>query len=673
MPKNYNFYNFYKNQKIRKILKIQKIQKISKSQKDFKKNKKIEIFYFFFNNKMSKYIEDENILELRQLLEEANLKALKIEEEANLKALKIEEEANLKIRKIEEASNLEALKNKKEANEIKKKYKQLEFKYEAVTEEKDLLKEENETIKEGYEKLEIQQKISNEGKIFLSAIFNGLPEIKFDKFNKSTSQMKNPNLVTTSNRKEIKKMIISHFKIKKHLNINEERLDLIDSKFFSKNNIYTKKFVHFSSENSIQRLINDYMTDIFDIMQRLNYLACYDTTSIITAISKEEMEKHNIPDVTIVKTRELNPVLPIEIKIPPEGDVDILNNKKVIGQLYDYMLSIKSFYNKKKVFGILTTLKGWRFLWLPNEEEIDLKDRTVYITETYDISHPDLAKIIISVIIRALESEFYSVKIFDSLRNYIEYSSRGCRWKRISEDHIEDLEDNINFNIYNDCSSEDVLTYTIFKFFQTGPQTQTSLIINENGSIGVLKQFYEKTNIDNEENLEGYKNFENESSLWGEIYNIKTCIKTINGNPSFIMPLIFTFETKFNKKTDKTDVFLQTDLRKIFTYEGAISAELPSSLNKFTCYIDKYTNDIDIINIAEKAIKKFSKKGYLHTDLKWDHIGLLPVLGTKGNIIKMKPVLIDLQYVEECNPKEAKRIMLERLERMKGGDYNIIN
>ena len=590
---------------------------------------------------MSKYIEeDKNIIELRKLLEDSNLKARKFEEENN---------------------------------KLKNKNKQLEYEKEIIKEEKDLLKEENVTIKEEKEKLEIQQKISNEGKVFLSTIFNGLPEIKFDKFNKSTSQMKNPNLVTTSNRKEIKKMIISHFKIKKHLNINEERLDLIDSKFFSKNNIYTKKFVHFSSENSIQRLINDYMTDIFDIMQRLNYLACYDTTSIITAISKEEMEKHNIPDVTIVKTRELNPVLPIEIKIPPEGDVDILNNKKVIGQLYDYMLSIKSFFNKKKVFGILTTLKGWRFLWLPNEEEINLEDRIVYITKTYDISDPDLAKVIISVITRALESEFYSVKIFDSLRNYIEYSSRGCRWKRISEDHIEDLENNVNFDIYDDCSSEDVLTYTIFKFFQTGPQTQTSLIINENGSIGVLKQFYEKTNNDGEENLEAYKNFENESLLWDIIYDIDISIKTINDNPSFIMPFIFTFETKFNEKTKKTDVFLQTDLRKIFTYEGATAAELPISLNKFRCDIDKYVKNIDIIKFGEKAIEKFSKKGYIHTDLKWDHIGLLPILDKKGNIKKMKPVLIDLQYVEECDHEKANKIMLERLERMKGEDYNIIN
>ena len=31
------------------------------------------------------------------------------------------------------------------------------------------------------------------------------------------------------------------------------------------------------------------------------------------------------------------------------------------------------FYNKKKVYGILTTLEGWKFVWLPKKVKINLE------------------------------------------------------------------------------------------------------------------------------------------------------------------------------------------------------------------------------------------------------------------------------------------------------------
>jgi hypothetical protein len=56
----------------------------------------------------------------------------------------------------------------------------------------------------------------------------------------------------------------------------------------------------------------------------------------------------------------------VEVKKPSQGKsqawkVDPLNNPQVLGQLYDYMGVIRSFYGTTPVWGIVTTFNEWRF------------------------------------------------------------------------------------------------------------------------------------------------------------------------------------------------------------------------------------------------------------------------------------------------------------------------
>eukprot|EP00301_Raphidiophrys_heterophryoidea_P008609 c13163_g1_i6.p1 GENE.c13163_g1_i6~~c13163_g1_i6.p1 ORF type:complete len:568 (-),score=120.21 c13163_g1_i6:171-1874(-) len=60
------------------------------------------------------------------------------------------------------------------------------------------------------------------------------------------------------------------------------------------------------------------------------------------------------------------PVGVIEVKKPwPE---DILERPTVLGELFDYMIGLSNYFGVKHPFGILTTLKQWRFCWLPQSE-----------------------------------------------------------------------------------------------------------------------------------------------------------------------------------------------------------------------------------------------------------------------------------------------------------------
>uniref|UniRef100_A0A6C0AEE4 Uncharacterized protein n=1 Tax=viral metagenome TaxID=1070528 RepID=A0A6C0AEE4_9ZZZZ len=535
------------------------------------------------------------------------------------------------------------------------------------------LKKENIQIEEEKNKMEENQKIQNEGRVPLSIILEGLPKFEFIRFNRSESEAKKGTTTPhTSNRKKIhikKDCKISPENIEK-LKLNMRKINLGSSKFFDKNTYFTEKKIRYSSENTIQRLVYDYMTDIFDILELTSYVNFYDTTSIVTAINKEELKKLNHPDVTIIRTRKNKPIMAIEIKMP-HVDIhgkNILDDDNVIGQIYDYMLSVKSFYNQKYVYGILTTLDKWKILYLPKEKEINLEERIVYESKIYDFSDPDLAKVLIKVIRKSLDSSYYPVRIFDTERNYIEYSSKGCRWKRMEQTQINELSSNINLDIYKNCEK---INYTIYKFFQTGRTNQTSLIINNYGSIGVLKQFFGISYDDKKEKTLELKNFEFEAKMWKKIYNINTEIEIINGNPSFITPLIFTLENEYNKTYKKYEVFFRTDLEKIFTYDGAISAELPLKMHSLQSQINRYSQKMNILECAEYAINELAKKKYVHNDLKWQHIGLYPVL-KNGYLEKMEPILIDLESLEKKKTKEAKKEMMRQLEIM-SKDCEFIN
>uniref|UniRef100_A0A6C0AE11 Protein kinase domain-containing protein n=1 Tax=viral metagenome TaxID=1070528 RepID=A0A6C0AE11_9ZZZZ len=543
--------------------------------------------------------------------------------------------------------------------EYKKLLKLKDLKIDEMEEEKHEIEAKFHQIEEEKYEMEENQKIQNEKKVPLSIILNGLPKFKFRKFNESKSASKtaaNPTPYTSKREKiHIKKKLKIIPQNIEDLKLNMKKINLNNSKFFDKNTYFKEKIIRYSSENTIQRLVYDYMTDIFDILELTEYVNLFDTPSIVTAISEDELKKMNYPDVIIIRTKKNKPIIAIEIKKPHEDNngKNVLNDDNVIG--LDYMLSIKSFYNQKHVYGILTSLSGWKILSLPEEDEIDFNSRIVYESKIYDFSDPNLAKILITIINKSLDSAYYPIKIFDEKRNYIEYSLKGCRWKRMDKKELNSLDKNINLDIYKNCEK---LTYTIYKFFQTGRTNQTSLIINNCCSIGVLKQFF-----GDEENKEEFKIFKHEAKMWKKIYNINTEIQVINDKPTFITPLIFTLEEQYNSDYEHYEVFFRTDLMKIFTYEGAIEGELSISLRTIQSKINTYSQDMNILESAKYAINELAKKNYIHKDLKWEHIGLYPIL-KNGIIVKMEPIFIDLESIKKKKMEKAEERMMEKLDIM---------
>jgi len=69
------------------------------------------------------------------------------------------------------------------------------------------------------------------------------------------------------------------------------------------------------------------------------------------------------------------PVGVVEVKKPPLNfahSAAALNNMLLAGQVYDYLLRLKSFHGLRHCFGIATNYLSWRIFWLPSDESDEL-------------------------------------------------------------------------------------------------------------------------------------------------------------------------------------------------------------------------------------------------------------------------------------------------------------
>lgn len=60
--------------------------------------------------------------------------------------------------------------------------------------------------------------------------------------------------------------------------------------------------------------------------------------------------------------------MPIGVVEVKKSGVDIMSNRKVHGQLADYLLQLKTFHGMDSPFGIVTNYREWRICWLDDEE-----------------------------------------------------------------------------------------------------------------------------------------------------------------------------------------------------------------------------------------------------------------------------------------------------------------
>lgn len=401
------------------------------------------------------------------------------------------------------------------------------------------------------------------------------------------------------------------------------------------------RMIEYENETRIQQLIMDLFRDILLLLRLQSKVSILQESSVPN--SSDDTKKKN-PDIWILRATSRAPILVIEVKSPNDT---VLNNEKVTGQIFNYMASLRSFYGQQNVFGITTTFKEWKFHWFPdtdkcakspkvktltiNDESSDLTKREIYSTGITSYSDPKLIQILASIILKSYHSSA-SPLFLSTNRLYVYFTDASWLWKKMGQNELRTINAEINVDMKKTTGPFYVLHY-----FHSSDYSQVSLAISSTSSTLVVIK--ETNDVDTELNM------------WKKVNDSESAIKMrLNGKFVLILPLVFhAFITKDKK------VFFRFDIRQWSYIHNNIFADFPSKLAKIQDDIKKFAEEkelIDVFKVANIAIKKCADAGWIHKDIEWRHIALMPVFDENSKIINLLPILIDYEKSEEEVDKE---------------------
>lgn len=387
-------------------------------------------------------------------------------------------------------------------------------------------------------------------------------------------------------------------------------------------------------------------------------------------LPKETPEKQkakrvtNRPDLFIIVNDQKRPIGILEIKSPDKFGY-ILNDINVLSQLFDYMLSLKSFYFNGVVYGIITTLKHWKICWLSDTntsaindrilkfipgKRVILKNREFCSSPIYPHNHKNLAKYVISVILKSYYSEVDPINLFDTNRTYIKLNQENWVWKRYNTEQIEKWYQSVSFKLPHGNSKE----FSVLRYFHTNEETKVRLVVSNSGNIVVIKQFE-----DNDLVKEEYK-------CWVKINQVEDVnIITLNNRECLMMPFAFNASYEYNDELQSWVSYFNFNLDYWCFQDKNIKSEIPNKLKQFEFQLKELNeqNNYKVDEVAKIAILNTAFNKYIHDDLELRHIALLPVFDVKNNLVDLKPILIDFGMMSKVKTmKEAEITMLNKFE-----------
>ncbi len=471
-----------------------------------------------------------------------------------------------------------------------------------------------------------------------------------------------------------------YYKPSKFINDNAEfnnPLNIVEKDFKILNNIYKKEweneksliwmdysrnknaFKRWNSESDIQKHVHSTLKEIVDCYLNDKKLEIYSQTYISSAI------QYFVADLSVIKSVEGNVLGVCEVKRP---DIDSLSNKEVITDIINYMQELHYTYHNKYVFGILTSYNKWKIFWLSNtdrianaettteidqiieqdllnEESNNIDDNVVYCSQEYDYSDKNIAMVLISCLYKM------SIGIYN---NPVSFKNNKSKFRLVSSKFEKYPQCKLLPDTHNITYKYPTKKTTNFYLMQdyhggrdgyvwlaaTCSENNINIIVIKFSKLLSNEKKYYTVDEINEVRLDS---LENEASNWENIWNIKPRVEKILDQPCIIMPFVF------HCKMIKDKIFFMPPYKWVkeddeipFIFENKeINDNELFDMDK----CDKYINDP--ILVAKEAIRNMLDMGYLHNDIKWSHVGLLPIKEDhNGDRLTLKPILIDLTDVE---------------------------
>jgi len=307
---------------------------------------------------------------------------------------------------------------------------------------------------------------------------------------------------------------------------------------------------------------------------------------------------------------------------------------------------MKRYHGLQQQLAILSTYQEWGICWLKDSENImrakteeevgkaePLQDSesakivNLYCSKIYQRTDTQLIEVLASVIYKMYTAKRADVKILNSTirsesRKYgkINIELNNFQWQALPPD--------IKFS-YQLFKKQTILYYLI-QDYHGGADGRVWLVVNGKGKLAVMKLTKGQGYID-------------ESKRWNAIWDCDTFTKTkVFGNSNAIlMPFAFHAYCEKNRVTFRGLNHWKTDHGTID--EILINPEVDVKFDNNQ--VNSYFNNPK--QVAKEAIQVMANKGWIHSDLHWRHVALLPYYDLTNKIWKVRPILIDLTRCEK--------------------------
>jgi hypothetical protein len=233
-------------------------------------------------------------------------------------------------------------------------------------------------------------------------------------------------------------------------------------------------------EQDFQAKVEDYILDVIRCLKlKLGQL--------LTLHRQASLSLEMKPDIWIVKEASGRPIAVIEVKSP--GEYTLLNGT-ICGQLYDYLMKLRSSYGQCEVFGIITNLKEWRFGWFPDSDDfarsvsiqpevigdsylrsffLSIAERVLHMSRVYELSSKELVPTICSCLLKSLHSSYRPVPLFSTTRGYQTLSCDSFFWE--SYPSVPTTSKDIQFSI----PTKQTMHFKVLRFFHPGADGRSVL------------------------------------------------------------------------------------------------------------------------------------------------------------------------------------------------------
>ena len=401
-----------------------------------------------------------------------------------------------------------------------------------------------------------------------------------------------------------------------------------------------------SSENDIQNYVQSAIKDIIHLAGLKEVLDSYTEITL-------SLVKHLRADIVIFR-KEGSVVGVCEVKVPSDKDGTDLESLSLKSQICNYMLQLKYTHGVDNVFGIVTTYKEWKICWLDGAEDLaaatslpctrqtvtteSSTEVKAYFSKAFKFNDTELVKALVTTV-KKMSSTSIQRPTWGRLvgerdqRKYGLVMGEKFTWSMLPRD---------NFLLSFKAPSSGARKFYFLQDYHGGRDGRVWLAASTTGNLTVIK-------------LSKSVCYDEEANFWGKIWDVEVQVLKLLDANALRMPFAFHGYQRDNKQPVFRPLEEWVDPSDCSAERIIASAPVSKAGGFDAAIVERYFNDP--WSAAKEALEFMAKKGYVHEDLKWAHVALLPSPPSSRNDSSEKwtvrPILIDLHSVRVLRDGET--------------------